>query len=480
MTSDPLPGGHPAQSPSTDAGSPAGRPPTPPPVAPAGRPPTPPREPPARPPLAVPLALTAPRPAGGPFQPGPRRADDRRIALSAVAVAAAYLVAAMLAALAGALGAPLVSPWLPLHLALAGGASTAIAGIMPFFVAALAAGAPAPSRLRKAAVGFVALGAGLVAVRGIAPGEAWAWAPVVGGWLYLTGILWLVLAVRASGQQSLMVRRPLVSLGYTLALVNVAVGGVLGTLFVAGWTPILERWTQLRPAHAWTNVIGFVSLVIVATLLHFLPTVLGGRIMPRRSAAIAVLGIAIGTPVVVLGLLAGSGPVAGGGAALVMAGTVATALEALLVVRARGSWTSDPGWHRFASIGLLAGVAWFVVGVSLASWLLIRYGAVAEAWSTAVVGAPLAIGWIVQVLLASWTHLLPSIGPGTPVQHGRQRAILGRIATPRLLALNAGVALLAIGWPMEIAWAVAAGGLLAAAAVVTSVALALVALRLGR
>ena len=223
----------------------------------------------------------------------------------AVAVAAGYLVAALLAALASGLGASVVSPWLPLHLALAGGASTAIAGVMPFFVAALAAGAPAPSRLRKAAVGFVAVGAALVAVRGIAPGEAWAWAPVVGGWLYLTGILWLALAVRASGRKGLMVRRPIVSLGYTLALVNVAIGGVLGTLFVAGWTPILERWAQLRPAHAWTNVIGFVSLVIVATLLHFLPTVLGGRIVPRRSAALAVLGIAMGTPVVVVGLLAG-------------------------------------------------------------------------------------------------------------------------------------------------------------------------------
>ena len=398
----------------------------------------------------------------------------------AVTVAAGFLVAALLAALASGLGAPVLSPWLPLHLALAGGASTAIAGVMPFFVAALAAGAPAPSRLRKAAVGFVAVGAGLVAVRGIAPGEAWAWAPVVGGWLYLTGILWLALAVRASGRKGLMVRRPIVSLGYTLALVNVAVGGVLGMLFVAGWTPILERWEQLRPAHAWTNVIGFVSLVIVATLLHFLPTVLGGRIVPRRSAALAVLGIAIGSPVVVAGLLLGFAPVAGGGAALVMIGALATAVEAAHVVRARGRWTSDPGWHRFASVGLLAGVAWFVLGVSLAAGLLVRYGATAETWSTAVVGAPLAIGWVAQVLMASWTHLLPSIGPGTPVQHGRQRAILGRVATPRLLALNGGVVLLAIGWPTGLVVPAAAGGMLVAGAIVASVALAVVALRAGR
>ena len=149
-------------------------------------------------------------------------------------------------------------------------------------------------------------------------------------------------------------------------------------------------------------------------------------------------------------------------------------------MRERGRWTSDPGWHRFASVGLLAGVAWFVIGVSLAAGLLVRYGATAEAWSTAIVGAPLAVGWIAQVLMASWTHLLPSIGPGTPVQHGLQRAILGRVATPRLVALNGGVALLAIGWPTGLAAPAAAGGMLVAAAVVASVALATVALRAGR
>jgi hypothetical protein len=121
-----------------------------------------------------------------------------------------------------------------------------------------------------------------------------------------------------------------------------------------------------------------------------------------------------------------------------------------------------------------------VIGVSMAAGLLVRYGATAEAWSTALVGAPLTVGWIVQVLLASWTHLLPSIGPGTPVQHGRQRAILGRFATPRLLALNGGVLLLSIGWPMGLAAPTGAGGVLVAATVIASVALAASALRAGR
>lgn len=480
MTSDPIDGGRPAPSdpPLEGVQAPPDRPVS---TSPGpGSRPIPPREPPSRRPLAVPLAATAPRPAGGaPYRPGPRRADDRRIAVASVVVAAAFLVTAALAVLASASGASLVSPWLPLHLALAGGASTAIAGVMPFFVAALAAGPPAGARLRGGAVAMVAAGAALVSIRGIDPSAAWA--PTAGGVVYLAGIGLVALAVRASGRSGLMVRRPIVTLGYTLALANVAAGALIGTLAVAGWVPVLERWAQLRPAHAWLNVVGFVSLVIVATLLHFLPTVLGGRIVSRRSAPLAVLGIAMGAPLAATGLLLASGPVSGAGAMVALTGTLAMAVEAARVVRDdRGRWTSDPGWHRFASVGLLGGVAWLVVGVALATGLLVVHGPTAEAWSTALVGAPLAIGWVVQVLMASWTHLLPSIGPGGPVQHARQRVILGRVASARLVALNAGVVLLAVGWPAGQGAAAAAGAVLAGSAVLASVALAVAALRAGR
>jgi hypothetical protein len=101
----------------------------------------------------------------------------------------------------------------------------------------------------------------------------------------------------------------------------------------------------------------------------------------------------------------------------------------------------------------------------------------ADAWSTPLVGVPLAIGWVVQVIVASWTHLLPAIGPGGPVEHAAQRAILGRAAIPRLFAFNAGVAAAAIGWPAGIVPLAAAGLLAVAATVLWSVGLAVLALR---
>jgi hypothetical protein len=441
---------------------------------PAGRP--------ARSTPAAPIAPTgspAPVDLGGapPFRPGPRRADDRRVAVASVVLAAAFVALAALAAAVRPLLGPGVSPWLPLHLALAGGATTAIAGVMPFFVAALAAGHPAGVRVRVAAVGLVAAGALLVGVRGVLP--TLGWLPALGGVLYLAGIGATALAVRGSGRAGLMVRRPVVTLGYTLALVNVAIGATLGTLAVAGWAPVLERWAAFRPAHAWTNLIGFVSVVIVATLLHFLPTVLGTRIVPRRSAILAVLALAMGSPLVVVGLGAGWGAVAGGGAALTLVGAGALALEAWRDARARGRWTTDPGWHLVAEIGLLAGVGWFVVGVGLASWRVVAFslGLAPDAWSTPLVGAPLAVGWVVGVLVASWTHLLPSIGPGGPAEHAAQRRILGRAASLRVVAFNVGVLLLAVGWPAGIAALAAVGLGLVVVSVVTGVVLAGIALR---
>ena len=437
---------------------------------------------PNRPGHPAPVGLRAPSgPASGSVQvgadhrPGPRRDDDRRVAIAAVVIAIAYLAAAAVAAIALAMPGSTVAPWLPLHLALAGGASTAIAGVMPFFAATLVAGHPADRRVRAGAVGWVAAGAARVSLRGIVP--AWTALPPIGGAVFLAGISSTAVALRTSGRRGLMVRRPIVTLAYTLALGNVAIGALLGTLYASGWPPVVERWALLKPAHAWTNLLGFVSLVIVGTLLHFLPTVLGTRIVARRSAIAAVLGIALGSPLVVVGFVLDSGPIAGVGAAITAFGAWSLVAEAMETIRARGRWTTDPGWHRVSGVGLSAGSAWFAIGTTIAAARIVYLGAAPDAWSTELVGVPLGIGWVAQVLVGSWTHLLPAIGPGGPVLHARRRAILGRLATRRVIGLNAGGALAAIGWPAGTPALAIAGLLLAASSILASAVLALVALR---
>lgn len=435
--------------------------------------------PPGRPgPGRAPLGLGA-----GAFSPGPRRADDRRVAMASLVVAAGYLVAAAVAAGligVGATAVPSVA-WLPLHLALAGGASTAIAGVMPFFVAALSAGHPAPARLRTASVALVAVGAGLVASHGVAPALG-ASGPLaaLGGLTYLAGIGCTAACVRASGRGGLMARRPIITKGYLLALANIGVGATLGTLMVLGWEPVASRLVAVRAAHAWTNLLGFVSLVILTTLLHFLPTVLGTRIVARRTAPTAVLALALGAPLVVVGQLAGVAAVGGGGAVLTLLAAASLLIEARAVRAARGHWTTDADWHLMASSGLLAAIAWFALGATLASGLMLAHavGLAGDdrAWSSTVVAGPLVAGWVVQALLASWTHLLPSVGPGGPAEHAAQRALLGRLAAPRLVALNLGTAVLSVGWPTGSLPLTVAGAALVTLAVAVSAALAWAAL----
>jgi nitrite reductase (NO-forming) len=281
-----------------------------------------------------------------------------------------------------------------------------------------------------------------------------------------------------------MVRRPIITIGYLLSLLNVAIGGVIGTLIVAGWLPALERLLALRAAHVWTNLAGFVSLVIIATLLHFLPTVLGTRIVLRAPAVVAVLATAFASPLIALGLGSEIRAIAGGGAVLALIGAGALVVEARQVRAARGAWTSDADWHFAASASLLAGVSWFAVGMTLASALVLARAAGLigddRVWSSSLVAGPLAIGWVVQVLVGSWTHMLPAIGPGTPVDHARQRYVLGMWAGPRVVALNAGTACVSIGWPLGISQLTGFGVLLVAVSVVSAAGLALAALGVAR
>ena len=87
---------------------------------------------PVLPDAARPAPLAGSPPAPGPMpRPRPiRRDDDRAIALGGIVLAAVMLALAALAEVRLALGGTV---WLPLHLALAGAAGTAIASILPFF-----------------------------------------------------------------------------------------------------------------------------------------------------------------------------------------------------------------------------------------------------------------------------------------------------------------------------------------------------------
>jgi hypothetical protein len=208
-------------------------------------------------------------------------------------------------------------------------------------------------------------------------------------------------------------------------------------------------WAGLKPAHAWLNLVGFVSLVVATTLLHFFPTVIGARIAARPSARLTVLGLAAGPVLVALGFALKLDLLAQLGAVIAIAGALALGAYAIATWRTRGTWTTDHQWHLFAMGGLISGMVWFWVGIGVAAGLVIVRGSSPGAWSINAVFGPLVVGWIGLVVLASATHLLPAVGPGDSAVHGRQRAILGRWAALRLAVANVGVAALSAGLPLN-------------------------------
>jgi nitrite reductase (NO-forming) len=374
------------------------------------------------------------------------RSADRRVALVAVVAATIFLVAAV---------ASLLLPegvrrggWLPTHLALAGAATTAIAGVMPFFAAAFAAAAPADARLRVAAVAAVAGGALGIAIA-VPAGRGML--AVLAGSTFIAGVGVTAAATLRPLRDALGPSRGLVIQGYLIALAEVALGALIATLFLAGWAPVVEAWSSIKPAHAWLNLVGFVSLVIATTLLHFFPTVIGARIVPHPSARLTVRGLAIGAPLVSVGFVVGSDLAARVGAAAVLAGGAGLVVNMIRAWVTRARWTTDLAWHRFAIGGLISAVVWLEVGMVVAAGRVLVLGADPSAWRLDAILGPLVVGWVGLSIVASATHLLPAIGPGDQAVHARQRARLGRWATPRLLLTNVGAlilsAALALGAP---------------------------------
>jgi len=380
-----------------------------------------------------------PLPILEPARPTIVRGTDRKITFGGVVVAATLLGVAGLGAIGSAGGSTV---WLPLHLAMAGAASTAIAAVLPFFTAALAQVGPASPRLRITALALIAggsLSAG-VGLSGAGSGVAAA-----GGVAYLAGLVALAAATFQPLRATLAFRLRLVHAAYALALTQVAIGVALATAMLAGWSPVAASWAALKPAHAWLNVFGFVTVVVAASLIHLAPTVAGARIRPRRSAQAAALGLMAGAPIVALGFGTGWDPLGRIGAAIELSGAIALLVHAAAVQRDRGTWTTDPGWHRFTSLSLLAAPAWLLVTVVIAAGRIIWLGATPAAWSIGLIALPLVGGWIGQVLIGSWTHLVPAMGPGDQVAHAVQRQWLGRLTRSRWLAWNGGVALATAG-----------------------------------
>ena len=400
-----------------------------------------------------------PVPAGG-TTAGPAtrgRLTERHVLALGLAVSAAFIVAASAAAVAMVTAGG--SPWAPIHLALAGAATVAIGTFMPHFAVTLAGTRPEAPAQRLAALALLATGAGLAVVGVTLVGGSWA---ALGAAVSLGGLALVTWETLVPLRDPLARRHHVVTVAYAVALLELAGGIAIGGMGAAGIDTVTQAWATLRASHAWLTLFGAVSLTIFATLVYLAPTVNGARIRAGAALAIGTAGMLVGPIMVAAGFGLGFRPVVVGGLALTLAGALGQVGYALDAYRRRGRFTTEHNWRRVAVGHLSAGPGWFAAAAVVATFE-IGLGRPLAGWLIGTLAVPMIAGWMLQELVGSWTHLLPSVTPGSPATHASQRRILAIASLPRLIAWNVGVALAWIGLAFDlVVLAVPGAGLLTA------------------
>ena len=392
------------------------------------------------------------------------RLTERHVLALGLGVAGLFVVAAAVAAAATlAAGGSL---WASLHLALVGAATVAIGTFMPHFAVTLAGTRPAPAPERMAAILLLAAGAvGVVAGMSLF-GPGWT---LGGAGLALVGVALTARHVVAPTRDPLARRHPIALLAYGLALAELAAAMVIGAGGAVGVPAVTAAWAALRPAHAWLSLFGAVSLTIFATLVYLAPTVLGARLRPSVPLVVGLVGVAAGPLIAVAGFVLDVREVVVAGMAVTLVGAIGQVAYALDAYRRRGPFSTEHDWRRVVIGHLVAGTAWFAVacGVALAA---VAGGGPVAGWSIGPLVVPLIAGWLLQELVGSWTHLVPSVTPGGPADHAAQRRALAFASRSRLVAWNAGIGLAWTGLALDLTALAVTGALLVAAPVAVSVA----------
>ena len=349
-----------------------------------------------------------------------------------------WLLAVAVVALAHpALPAP---RWLLIHLLLLGAVSHAILVWSRHFADALLHTAPQPGDRRRQSARLVLLdGGALLVVVGVTTAT---WPVTVLGAAGVVGAVgWHGVALARQIRRALPGRFRSTVRYYLAAAALLPVGAVLGTLLARG---LADPWDdRVTMAHAVVNVLGWMGLTVVGTLVTLWPTMLRTRVddLAERSARRALPVLVAGVLVAAAGALVGLRPVAVLGLAGYLVGLALVAGALARTARARPP-SAYPTWS------VAAALLWLVGCLIAAAVLVGTAGSWAEAgdrfgWLTPF----LAAGFGAQVLLGALSYLVPvALGGGaTPVRAAN--AVLDRGGALRIAAVNAGLLVCALPVP---------------------------------
>ena len=320
--------------------------------------------------------------------------------------------------------------WLLVHLVLLGAASHAVLVWSRYFTDALLHTSPGPADRPAQNRRLVLLDAGvLLAVVGVST-VRWPLA-VAGGAAVVGAVGWHGAALLLQLRRALPARFAMTVRYYVAAAALLPVGVTVGVVLARVQA---EPWhTRLLVAHASVNLLGWIGLAALGTLVTLWPTMLRTRIAPgaeraaRRALPLLVAGVllALAGPLVDLRALTGLGYLT------YLAGVGVLAPPLVRAARQRPPAT-------FPTYSVASALTWLVGCLAVLSVTVLASGSWAEVddrfrWFTPY----LAAGFGAQLLLGALSYLVPVALGGGPGPVRTATAVLDRAGAARVTATNA-------------------------------------------
>jgi nitrite reductase (NO-forming) len=332
------------------------------------------------------------------------------------------------------------SPWLLVHLLLLGAVTNAIFVWSSHFADALLRRRVTAGSRRWQACRLLALNVGIVTVVAGMVGALWV-LTLVGSVVVGAAAAAHAITLALQARSALPSRFGATVRYYVCASLALPVGAGLGAALARG---TVEPWHgRLVIAHITLNLLGWIGLTVMGTLVTLWPTMLRTRIAEgAERVARQALPILVGAVVVtVVGALCGLQMLAAVGAAAYLGG-VLWAVRPLAQVARTKAPSAYSSWSVMAAVVWLVGSLLGLVAVLVASptWELVtdRLG---------LLVIPLAAGFAAQILLGALTYLVPVVlGGGPAIVRGTQ-ARLDRGSALRFVLINVGLVVLVLPVP---------------------------------
>jgi nitrite reductase (NO-forming) len=340
----------------------------------------------------------------------------------------------LLATLAVALVHPFVPAprWLMIHLLVLGAVTHSILVWSRHFADALLHTPARPGDRRVQSIRLLLLNVGVAVVVIGVVAEVWA-LTVTGATAVATAVLWHGAELARALRRALPSRFGVTVRYYVVAAALLPLGLLLGTLLARGLGDPTHE--QLVIAHVTVNVLGWMGLTVVGTLLTLWPTMLRTRMPPgAEMKARRVLPLLVAAVLVAAGgAVAGALPVVAVGLVGYLGGLGLAAHPFVLALRSR-----PPA--SYATWSVLAALLW-LVGIVVT--LVIGF-ATAPSWVVAgnrlhLVTPALAAGFGAQVLLGAMSYLVPVVLGGGPTPVRAANEVLARGGALRITLVNAGL-----------------------------------------